>query len=1185
MKKTLLICFLFLGVFGNAQINFLNHNIIDKSYCIGSVNNVIPFDMDNDGDLDMISSSNTNYIVWQENLDGQGNFGNIHIITDQLEGITSISIADIDNDSDMDIISSCRVYSPPSLTYGSIAWHENVGQGIFTTHILAENLTGACYAKAGDMDGDGDLDIVAHTNVGCLGWFKNTNGLGNFTTANSIATTGLALVTSFDIADADGDGDNDIAVTSSYTDQYMKAGLFINTNGQGNFSAFQLLRNEAPEINYSIVTRVMFQDLDSDGDNDVLFSANFKLIALINAGSGSYTTANIIYSSYYRDRFLDFNVKDMDADGDLDVVGAMSTQEYDKVLWFENDSTHSYTTNHVIQNFTGNQIMSFKIADLDGDNVLDIVTGNLMDNYLVWYKNYTTIKVLGKNCYSPADVQTADLDNDGDLDFISNSGNKLVWYENTDGAGSPGLQKVITFSDICYGYELGDIDGDGAIDFAIDSKWFKNDGLGNFTPNVYVDAYSGNPSKVFIEDVDNDGNKDLIAVDNLSNGNVGIGWYKNLDGLGNFGPRQSIIFISDNTINEIVFKDIDGDGDKDLIFSGGKIGIVKNLDGAGTFSTTFQTVYNYASGKVLCADIDGDGDNDILTDDVYVNGSNRLVWFKNTNGLGTFSSGPPLVVSNSNLTGAFLADMDNDGDLDVISNQTYENNTVWLENLTGLGVFGQPITLIVNPQINSTNNAVDVDNDGKIDILYSESYSGVGNHAVSWFKNNGLSLNKITGTVKLDLNHNGCDNSDNPMPNVKVVTQTSNSDTYSTFTASNGYYQFYVENPGNYTTSVATTLPAYFNVTPNSYITNFTGINNVQALNFCIADSQTVNDLDVAIYPTTEARPGFASSYVIVYHNKGTTPLSGNVKLQFDATKMSFTSANPAVTSQTANELTFNFTNLNPFETKMVGVVFQTFAPPTVNLGNVLSFTGTINPIADDATPTDNIFQLNQTVIGSYDPNDINVLEGESILVDEIDNYLHYVIRFQNTGTASAINVTVTNTLDENLDWDTLQIDGISHNNYISIRNGNQMSFVFKSIYLPYSLANEPGSHGFICYKIKPKNNAVAGDLFHNDAQIYFDYNSAIHTNTVVTEVLNPLSNADFGNSKASLYPNPTNGKIYIAANFDIKSLAVYNIYGQKIAGIQNNSEIDLSGYSVGMYFIKIEDATGKTITKKILKK
>lgn len=1178
MKKIILIIFLFLTFSINAQIGFLNNNIIDSQYCIDSVTNVITLDIDNDGDLDVISSSNTQYIVWQENLDGQGTFGNIHLITDQLDGIKSITIADIDNDSDMDIISS-------SSTDGIIAWHENLGQGNFTMHVLGSEYNGAQFAKAADIDGDGFLDIIANTSYGKIGWFRNTNGLGNFSSQNTIAT-GLSVVSSIDVKDADGDGDNDVVATSSLLDNFMKVGLLINTNGLGTFGTFQLLKNETPETNYSIVTKVLFQDLDNDGDNDILFSANNKLFSLINSGTGVFPAINTISNGYIRDRIMEINLKDMDNDGDIDVVIISRIwQNTDKVIWYDNNSTHTYTSSTIILNSTDDQMMSFKIDDIDGDNSNDIVTGNYWNNNLVWFKNYTTIKPIAKYCYYPDKVKAADLDNDGDLDIISTIGNtKLVWYENLDGAGTTGIQKIISFGDVLYSYDMKDIDGDGDIDIATDGKWFKNDGFGNFSRHTYVDGYPSNSSFNYIEDVDNDGKNDFIAVDNLSNGNSVIGWYKNLDGLGNFGPRQNIMSFSGFTITKIVFTDIDDDGDKDIVFSGGKIGIIKNLNGLGNFATTYQSVYNYGCGEIYCVDMDGDGDKDILTTNVYVYSSEIGVgWFKNTDGLGNFNSSVQLV-GNSAIEGAFPADMDNDGDLDVVSNQHYGTNTVWLENLTGLGVFSQPRTLIVNEQRNTSNTVADIDNDGKLDVIYS---SNTGNYAATWFKNNGLLLNKISGTVRLDLNNNGCDATDNPMQNIKIVTSTSTNNTYATFTSSNGYYQFYLANPGNYATTVASTLPSYFNFSPSSYNNNFTGINGIQTLNFCISPNQTVNDLDVAIYPFIEARPGFTSGYTIVYHNKGTTQQSGNVKLQYDASKQSFSSAVPAVSSQTASELIFNFTNVKPFETRIIKVYFQTFTLPSINLGDILNFTVTVDPINNDATPTDNIAHLNQTVIGAYDPNDINVLEGQNIYIDEINNYLHYIIRFQNTGSASAINVVVTNNLDNNLDWDSLDIEGISHNNYVSIRNGNQISFVFNGIYLPSVNNNELGSHGFICYRIKPKNNSVVGDIFKNNAQIYFDFNPAIHTNTVQTQIINPLTNSDFDfeSNKIALYPNPTNGIIYISANFEIKKVEVYNVVGQKITETQINNKIDITGYNVGVYYIKIEDTSGKSIIKKIIKK
>src|SRR5690606_17827837 len=125
---------------------------------------------------------------------------------------------------------------------------------------------------------------------------------------------------------------------------------------------------------------------------------------------------------------------------------------------------------------------------------------------------------------------------------------------------------------------------------------------------------------------------------------------------------------------------------------------------------------------------------------------------------------------------------------------------------------------------------------------------------------------------------------------------------------------------------------------------------------------------------------------------------------------------------------------------------------------------------------------LEQVVIGSYDPNDIQVLEGPEILVGDLDNYLHYIIRFQNTGTASAINVQVTNRLDPNLNWETFQILETSHPADIRITNGQFATFTFNDIYLPDSTTNEVASNGFIAYKIKPLSTLQVGDIMSNTA-------------------------------------------------------------------------------------------------------
>src|SRR5690606_12969327 len=158
----------------------------------------------------------------------------------------------------------------------------------------------------------------------------------------------------------------------------------------------------------------------------------------------------------------------------------------------------------------------------------------------------------------------------------------------------------------------------------------------------------------------------------------------------------------------------------------------------------------------------------------------------------------------------------------------------------------------------------------------------------------------------------------------------------------------------------------------------------------------SANDLNIAIYPLTDARPGFDAQYEIVYRNVGTTILDGDINLTFNDTKLTFLSASEPISNQTANSVAFDYTGLSPFESSTILVDFHVAEPPITEIGDQLSFTATINPITGDFTEEDNTFTFEQIVVGSYDPNDIQVLEGESIFIEEADDYLHYIIRFQN---------------------------------------------------------------------------------------------------------------------------------------------------------------------------------------------
>lgn len=368
---------------------------------------------------------------------------------------------------------------------------------------------------------------------------------------------------------------------------------------------------------------------------------------------------------------------------------------------------------------------------------------------------------------------------------------------------------------------------------------------------------------------------------------------------------------------------------------------------------------------------------------------------------------------------------------------------------------------------------------------------------------------------------------------------------------------------------------------------NFSGYGNTEQIDFCIGASSTVNDLNITILPFGVASPGFESGYRIVYENMGTTSMSGQLTFQFDETKQGYINASQTPVSTTSNTLTFDFTNIGLLQNGEITVKLQNEAPPTLNSGDVLALTAEISD-NNDYTPEDNTYVLNQTVVNSYDPNDNQVLEGDEVEEVHKNEYLHYMVRFQNTGTANAQKVVVKDTLSDELDWNTLRMVSASSNYSVQITNDNQVEFIFENIDLPFESADEEGSHGYISYKIKPKEDIAVGDVIEGNAAIYFDYNEPIITNTVSTEIVETLAVAtpEFSQD-IQLYPNPTSGMVNlsVAKGMEISKIAVYDITGKRLLVQKNTKAINLENFSAGIYFVTIMGADGAKTRKKVIKK
>lgn len=1181
---SLIICFS-----ANAQIEFTENIVIDSSLRIQSPKAGFPADLDGDGDMDILASSSLgDELVWFENLNGTGTHFVKHVISSAIDNPWGVYAADLDGDGDWDVLAT-------SLTANQIIWYENTnGLGDFVQKQVISAYK-VDFVKAADIDGDNDLDIIwSSRQDGKIKYTKNTDGLGTFVGTYNIENN-VSSIPNFQLADVDGDGAIDIV--SSWSTQGGSQGVswYKNPNGSGPFGSRMVISNSV-----SGVTSVYAGDLDGDNDIDVAVSlaGDGKIVWFENIdGQGTFGPEQVLSNTAIG--AFQVSLADFDNDGDLDVIAALNGDEEGKLIWFKNlDGAGEFGDEIFISSYL-DTMRSLEVEDVDGDGDLDFVTATDNDNNIKWYSNtdgegafseYT----ITKNIMGGKVIFASDLDGDGDLDLLSAShwDDKIAWYENKDGHGNyTDTQKII--SEIINGASsvvAADLDGDGDNDVIATSSldnyvvWFKNtDGQANFGEAILLDENLYNATKAYVADIDNDGDMDVICI---AGGK--IVWYDNLDGNGTFGQRQPIESINNYYINSIDFGDLDGDGDLD-ISAASTYGLLYylNLDGQGNFgSRQVLADPNHKGVATKIADIDGDGVNDIVF--AVENAiADYVGWYRNTNGLANFDAVQIITTIISDPKDLLVFDVDNDGDMDVISS-SYQGSGIiaWYENADGQGDFNnsqQIISTITGSPFQFTLFNADINQDNNMDIVSINDLDD----QILWFGNTQpIFTNEIKGTVRFDLLGDGCTVEDQLISGLMIIAEGS-TNSRAAFTQENGSFRLFMNEDGVVNTQITSQLPTYYQSNPAVFQSNFNDYGNVDTVNFCIEPVSAINDLNISAYPLFGApRPGFNTFYRIVYRNVGTTQLTGSVTFNFNGSKLSFVNASLPASSQTANSIFFDFEDLNPFEKRTIDLEFNVFPPPTTNIDEVLTTSVSIEPITGDYTEEDNFFSFEEIVVGSYDPNDIMVLQGDQIVIEDAHKYLNYIIRFQNTGTASAINVRVAHVLDDKLDWKSLQLESLSHSGTVKITDQTDVEFIFENINLPDSSTDEPGSHGYIAFKIKPKTDVAINDIISGVANIYFDFNPPIITNTVTTKIVESLGMNDLIFNNLVLYPNPGKDIIQIASKIKIESIYVFDIKGRLLRSIKvsNNSyNLDIANLSTGIYFVEIISG-GQKLVKKIAK-
>lgn len=433
---------------------------------------------------------------------------------------------------------------------------------------------------------------------------------------------------------------------------------------------------------------------------------------------------------------------------------------------------------------------------------------------------------------------------------------------------------------------------------------------------------------------------------------------------------------------------------------------------------------------------------------------------------------------------------------------------------------------------------------------------------------------EIEGGAVFDYNNNGCEATDLPYSNLNYTIATGSA-TGTLIADHTGNYYIPV-GAGNFTIAPVLENPTYFNISPANLTVAFPAQPSPVLQHFCVTANGVHHDLEVVVVAVNAARPGFDAKYKIVCKNKGNRMGNGTISLTYNDAVLDLISANPIAGNASSGSLNWDFSNLPPFGTIEIELTFNVNSPtesPAVNINDVLHYTASVAVLNTDDTPADNTFTLNQNVVGSYDPNDKTCLEGNRIVPAMVGKYVHYLIRFENTGTYPAENILVKDIIDTaKFDITSLRPLDSSHE-FVTRIDGNKVEFIFEGINLPFDDAH---NDGYIAFKIKTKPNLTLGSSFSNSAAIYFDYNYPIVTNNYTTTVQALELHENVSGQALVAYPNPVKDILTFQIDGTISKVAVYDVAGRVLfnAPVSDN-KVDLSELKAGNYLVKVYTVNG----------
>jgi hypothetical protein len=598
--------------------------------------------------------------------------------------VVDLAIADFNNDGHQDIatISNCEV--------GSISIILNNGDATFADPIVFGAGSFIDALAAGDLDGDGDIDIAI---IG--GTYETTvvflnDGLANFSYDEQYGEWWTDTPVAIALVDVENDGDLDMLVGYSNLSSIR---VFVNA-GFGEFEQGDMyVVGDSPDL-------INSSDLNLDGFQDIVIaSASGESVGvLMNNGDGIFVSPVLYHESVGPVKAILFD--DQDSDGDIDIVVGGSL--------FRNVGSGAFIPESLQLS------MALALGDLDSDGDNDLIAGDGLNIFLhTGNDNYANSFYYGR---SASRGRIADFNSDGKLDiaipitFAPEASKVLVHLGNGDGTlASYQFYQATTSVDT--DLLAADLNGDQIEDAIVSNV--QNDSInvlinnsdGTFTDRSQYEV-GRYPVKIIGVDIDNDGDTDLVTANNLSDSITTL----NNNGSGIFAARTDIN-IGTRPL-DIDSGDFDNDGDVDLVtvnkFSNDIIIMINT--GNGIFGEQVAISVGAGPRSIVVADFDSDDDLDLAVVNTFVDSVSVL----RNDGHGGFSIEQELQTGNRPWVIA-AEDIDADGDLDLaLVNE--QNQKLYIYKNDSNGYFASAITF----DYASTGRSLilaDIDHDSDIDVV------------------------------------------------------------------------------------------------------------------------------------------------------------------------------------------------------------------------------------------------------------------------------------------------------------------------------------------------------------------------------------------------------------------------------------------------------------------------------------